>query len=197
MKTTHYNHATNAILQRLIGAIGAPDEYSEVHDQWAWGRLGGVYAEFGVEFRADSFRGDRVHFCFGKAGKVLVAIDESATPISATEILALLAEQPVIASRPAPMASVLSTAREMMATITPQQRALPPVGTRVVVNDDGTVVPCVVTASPTYSARSISVDGHRRIDVRGADDPKFRVSGIIHRDENVYGPTVTYTRVGE
>lgn len=193
MKTKHYNNTTNAILQSLIGAIGAPDEYSEVHDQWAWGRLSGVYAEFGVEFRAD----DRVHFCCGKAGKVLVAVDESATPISAAEILALLAEQPVIASRPAPMASILSTAREMMASISPQQRSLPPVGTRVVVNDNGAVVPCVVTASPTTAARNIGVDGHRRIDVRGANDPAFRVGGIIHRDENVYGATVTYTRESE
>lgn len=70
-------------------------------------------------------------------------------------------------------------------------------GTRVIVNDKGNPVDCVVTASPTTAARSIPTDGGRRIDVRGVEDPSFRVGGIIHRDENVYGASITYARMGE
>jgi hypothetical protein len=75
-------------------------------------------------------------------------------------------------------------------------KPLPPVGTDVMVRDsDGTIVRCVVTESsigPASIAQRGYGDRSRRISVRGAVDPTFRVGGIIHRDENVYGASVWY-----
>lgn len=72
-------------------------------------------------------------------------------------------------------------------------KKLPPVGCPVMVrNSDGTLVLCAVTHSPMRGNLRVSVDGHRRIEVVGINDPTFRVGGIIHRDENVYGASIWY-----
>lgn len=72
-------------------------------------------------------------------------------------------------------------------------KPLPPVGCPVMVrNTDGALVLCAVTHSPMRGHSRVSVDGHRRIEVVGINDPSFRVGGIIHRDENVYGAKIWY-----
>jgi hypothetical protein len=75
-------------------------------------------------------------------------------------------------------------------------KKLPPVGSDVMVHDsDGTIVRCVVTESsigPASITQRGYGDRNRRISARGAVDPTFRVGGIIHRDENVYGASVWY-----
>lgn len=71
-------------------------------------------------------------------------------------------------------------------------KPLPPVGCPVMVrNSDGAIVLCAVTHSPMRSTGR-TFDANRRIEVVGINAPTFRVGGIIHRDENVYGARIWY-----
>lgn len=75
-------------------------------------------------------------------------------------------------------------------------KPLPPVGATVMVrNSDGRYLPCIVTESPCGPpsiAQCGYGDRNRRISVRGVADPKFRIGGIVHRDENIGGAKVWY-----
>ncbi len=81
-------------------------------------------------------------------------------------------------------------------------RPLPPVGATVIVHDPAHgAVECIVTESPMPDSVSIATAWSnapdatrgRRLCVRGATDPTYRIGGVIHCDENVYGASITYT----